>query len=99
MGEASACLSRIALLATNFSSCFSRAGDSMGVGVLSKNFVQRSDCLVYMVLADDVRRQETQCGVAGAVDENAPFQHCLHDVLAKFGRVDFCRYHQAFTAY
>src|SRR4051812_4877869 len=68
------CRSIVALLAT-VSSC--------GVGgnvcsMFGEDFVESRDRCVHMFLLQDVGRQETQNGVAGAVDDDVTLEHLRH---------------------
>jgi hypothetical protein len=47
----------------------------------------------------NVRRQEAQHRIAGAVDQNLPLQHLGHSKLGQIGRIKLRGQHQAFAAH
>src|SRR5579872_2542277 len=63
--------------------------------LLSQNLVECRYCLVDVFAFQNVRRQEAKYGIAGAVDENAAFQHFGYRELGKVGRVEFGGQHQS----
>src|SRR3974390_331841 len=99
-GTTSRC-SIVALLAKVLSSC--------GVGgvvcgaergaAFGENFVECTDRCVHMGALQDVRRQEAQNRVAGAVDHDMALEHLCHDQLGKFRRVHLRCEHQALSAH
>src|SRR4051794_10550141 len=87
------CRSIVALLAT-VSSC--------GVGgnvcsMFGEDFVESRDRCVHMFLLQDVGRQETQNGVAGAVDDDVTLEHLRHREFCQVGRIHLRGEHQSFT--
>ena len=54
---------------------------------------------IHVLPAHDVRRQKTQDGFAGAVDQDAPLQHLGDDLLGQVGGVHFHGQHQAHAAH
>src|SRR5208337_961935 len=87
--------SMVALLAMMFSSC----GRTVRRGVFGEKFVQRGNRRIDVAALQNVRRQEAQHGIAGAVDENAALEHLRHSELGKFCRIEFSGDHQAFSAH
>src|ERR1017187_4185988 len=87
------------------SSCGVGGGVSFGgsrsanSGVFGEDFVQRRDGGVHMFALQNVRRQETQHRVAGAVDENVPLEHLSDDELGEISRVQLGGNHQAAAAH
>src|ERR1035438_9461699 len=53
--------------------------------------VQRRDHLVHVLFLNDVRRQEPQHCVMGAIDDDSFFQQLLEDCLRQIGRVDLAK--------
>src|SRR5579871_6802226 len=68
----------VALVATMFSSC--GAGGKF-CSMFGEDFVKGRYARVHMLVLQNVRRQETQNRVAGAVDHDAPLEHLRHDPL------------------
>src|ERR1039458_7844092 len=64
-----------------------------------EDFVQRGNCRVHMGAFQNVRRQETQHSVTGAVDEDAALEHFSNGELRKLRRIEFRGNHQALPAY
>src|ERR1017187_8427986 len=60
-----------------------------------KDFVQRCDCCIHMRALQYEWRQEPQHRVAGAIDQDVPFQHLRHRPLAKLCGIEFRRNHQS----
>src|SRR5215472_9371075 len=85
----------VALLAKVLSSCVRSGVCSM----FGEDFVKGRDRCIHMLLLQNVRRQETQNRVAGAVDQNAPFEHFRHDELTQVRGVHFRGQHQPLAAY
>src|SRR5271154_5390305 len=88
-GMAAVCrVSRVsgkALLATKLSSCFRDAARNGAAGMFGENLIQSRDGLVYVLLLKNEGRQETQHGVAGAVDYDFAVEHLAHGELCELG--------------
>ena len=76
-----------------------------GIGVAAacaslfgQDFVKRSEGLVDVFFFDDVGRQETQNGFAGAVDEDVALHHFAKDGFRQVGGVKFDGEHEAKAA-
>ena len=67
--------------------------------MFGENFVQRADGGVHVVSMQNIRRQKTQHGVAGAVDDDVPLEHFSDCLLGQFGGVEFGGNHQAPAAH
>src|SRR5208282_2434086 len=94
-GTAVSLRSMVALLAMMFSSC----GRAVRRGVFNKDFVQCSNRRIDMAALQNVRRQEAQHGIAGAVDENAALEHLRYSQLGQIRRIELSGDHQAFSAH
>src|ERR1017187_142084 len=90
-------LSIIALLATVVSSCgLCRA---LCRGVFCKDFVECLDGCVHVGALQNIRRQETQHGVAGAVDQDVPLEHLSHGELGEVSGIKLRGNHQALASH
>src|SRR5271165_6612376 len=89
-GTASSRLSIVVLLATAVSSC-AVGGVCAAVrgGMFGKDLVQRRDGGVHMGALQNIRRQEAQHRIAGAVDEDAPLEHFGDGQLGEVRGVEF----------
>src|ERR1039458_8511245 len=89
------------LLAMGFTSC--GVGYGFGYGgrgcVFREDFVERRDGGVHMGALEDVRRQETQRRIAGAVDDDVALEHFGDGVLGQIGGVEFGGDHQSRSAH
>ena len=70
-----------------------------GAACSVKNFVERGDGGVHMLALKDVRRQEAQHRVAGAVDDDVPLEHLGDGELGQIGGVELGGNHQALAAH
>src|ERR1700743_1653674 len=79
----------IILVTTCVSSCGLGCGWGCRAGCMFReNFIQRANGCIDVFALEDVRRQEAQNGVAGAVDEDAALEHFGDDELAEIGRIE-----------
>ena len=67
--------------------------------MFGEDFVERCNGCVDMGALQNVRRQEAQHRVAGAVDQDVALQHLGHGELGEIGRIEFGGEHQAFAAH
>ena len=67
--------------------------------MFSEDFVQRRDGGVDMRALQNVRRQEAQHRVAGAVDQDVPLEHLGDDELGEIRRIKLGGNHQALSAH
>ena len=67
--------------------------------VFGQNLVERGDGGIDVLALQDVRRQEAQHRVAGAVDEDVALEHLGHGELGEVGRIEFGGQHQALAAH
>src|ERR1035437_5100836 len=78
----------VALLDTCLFSCGVGCGWGCCLGgMFGKNCVQCAYGGVHVVPMQDIRRQEAQDGVAGAVDDDVPLEHLGDGQLGQIGRV------------
>ncbi len=68
-------------------------------GMFSEDFVQRRNRGVDVTALQNVRRQEAQNGIAGAVDENVALEHLGDGELGEVGGVELGGNHQALAAH
>src|SRR5580700_103879 len=94
-GTGVALRSMVALLAMMLSSC----GRTVRRGMFGKNFVQCGNRRIDVAALQNVRRQETQHRIAGAVDKNAALEHLRHSELGELRRIELGRDHQTFSAH
>src|ERR1039457_6531027 len=87
--------SMVALLNMMFSSC----GRTVRRGVFQKDFVQRGNRRIDVAALQNVRRQEAQRRIAGAIDKNAALEHLRYGELGQIRRIELSGDHQAFSAH
>src|SRR5580658_4617738 len=95
-GIASGLLSMVALLATLMSSC--RRGCGMG-RVFRQDCVERSNGRVHISALEDVRGEEAQHRIAGAIDDDAALQHFRNGEFGQVGRVELRGEHESLAAH
>src|SRR5260370_15771731 len=94
------CCSIVALLAKVFSSCGVRGVGwaTESCGMFSKNLVERRNGGIHVGALQNVRRQESESRVAGAVDYDTALEHLGYREFSEFGRIKFGREHQSLAA-
>src|SRR5580704_18653139 len=87
--------SMVALLATLVSACGVGGG---GCCMFGEDFVEGRDRCVHIGALQDVRGQETQNRIAGAIDDNVPLEHLRHREFGQVRGIKFGRQHQSLAA-